>query len=62
MRDENQRTWRKTLGAETRTNSKPNPHMTLSPEIEPGPHWWRASALNHSTPPFDVIFYPLSPN
>ena len=21
------------------------PHMTPSPEIEPGPHWWEASAL-----------------
>ena len=33
------------LGARTRTNNKLNPHMTLSPGIEPGPHWWEASAL-----------------
>ena len=24
---------------------KLNPHMTPSPGIEPGPHWWKASAL-----------------
>ena len=35
----------KTLGARTRTNNKLNPHMTPSPGIEPGPHWWEASAL-----------------
>ena len=35
----------KPLGAEKRTNSKLNPHMTSSPRIEPGPHWWKASAL-----------------
>ena len=29
----------------TRTNNKLNPHMTPSPGIEPGPHWWEASAL-----------------
>ena len=33
------------LGAEKRTNNKLNPHMTSSPGIEPGPHWWEASAL-----------------
>ena len=22
-----------------------NPHVTPSPGIEPGPHWWEASAL-----------------
>ena len=44
-REENRSTRRKTLGAETRTNNKLNPHMTLSPGIEPGPHWWEASAL-----------------
>ena len=27
------------------TNNKLNPHMTPSPVIEPGPHWWEASAL-----------------
>ena len=44
-REENRRTRRKTLGAETRTNNKLNPHMTTKPGIEPGPHWWEASAL-----------------
>ena len=41
-RGENRSTWRKTLGARTRTNNKLNPHMTPSPGIEPGPHWWEA--------------------
>ena len=35
----------KALGTRTRTNNKLNPHMTPSPGIEPGPHWWEASAL-----------------
>ena len=35
----------KPLGAEKRTNNKLNPHMTSSPGIEPGPHWWKASAV-----------------
>ena len=35
----------KSLGARTRTNNKLNPHMTPSPGIEPGPHWWEASAV-----------------
>ena len=35
----------KPLGAEKRTNNKLNPHVTSSPGIEPGPHWWKASAL-----------------
>ena len=30
--------------AEQRTN-KLNPNMTESAEIEPRPHWWKASAL-----------------
>ena len=34
----------KPLGAEERTN-KLNPHMTSNLGIEPGPHWWKASAL-----------------
>ena len=41
-REENRSTRRKTLGAETRTNNKLNPHMTPRPGIEPGPHWWEA--------------------
>ena len=32
----------KPLGAGTRTSNKLNPHMTPSPGIEPGPHWWEA--------------------
>ena len=32
----------KPLGARTRTNNKLNPHLTPSPRIEPGPHWWEA--------------------
>jgi len=36
----------KNPGARTRTNNKLNPHMTLGPRIEPGPHWWEASALS----------------
>jgi len=35
----------KPLGARTRTNYKLNPHMMLSPGVEPGPHWWEASVL-----------------
>ena len=27
------------------TNNKLNPHMTPGPGVEPGPHWWEASAL-----------------
>ena len=45
-REENRSTRRKTLGAGTRTNNKLNPHMTPRPGIEPGPHWWEASAPN----------------
>ena len=30
---------KKPLGARTRTNTKLNPHIMLSPGIEPGPHW-----------------------
>ena len=35
-------TGEKPLGARTRTNNKLNPHLTPSPGIEPGPHWWEA--------------------
>ena len=44
-REENWSTWRKTLGAGTRTNNKLNPHMMPRSGIEPGPQWWEASAL-----------------
>ena len=40
----NRSTRRKPLGAEKRTN-KLNPHLTPDLGIEPGPHWWEASAL-----------------
>ena len=30
--------------SKARTNNIPNPDMTLGPGIEPGPHWWEASA------------------
>ena len=36
----NQSTRRKTSRSKERTNNKLNPHMTLGPGIEPGPHWW----------------------
>ena len=36
---------KKPLGAETRTNNKLNPHLMLSPSIEPRPHWWEASTF-----------------
>ena len=51
----NRRTRRKTLGARTRTNNKLNPRMTQGPRIEPGPHWWQASAL--TTAPFLFLFF-----
>ena len=35
----------KPLGARTRSNNKLNPHMTPGSGVEPGPHWWQASAL-----------------
>ena len=44
----------KPLRAEKRTN-KLNPHTTPSLEIEPGPHWWEASALT-TTPPLLSIY------
>ena len=44
----------KPLGAEKRTN-KLGPHMMLSPGIEPGPHWWEASALQLHQPCSPII-------
>ena len=35
----------KPLRAKERTNNKLNPHMVSMPGFEPGPHWWKASAL-----------------
>ena len=45
MEGGNQRTRRKTLGAETRINNKLNSNVTPGPGIEPGPQWWEASTL-----------------
>ena len=49
----------KPLGARTRTNNKLNPHMTPSPGIKPGPHWWEACVggkmLNHCAIPAPLI-------
>ena len=50
--------------------SKINPHMASTPGVEPGPHWWEASALTTApslAPPniynvpncFDVLKYLL---
>ena len=33
------------LGAKERTNNDPNPQMASTPNFEPGPHWWKVSAL-----------------
>jgi len=41
---ENRRTQRKPLGAEWRTN-KLDPQKKPNLGIEPGPHWWEASAF-----------------
>ena len=46
---------RRTL-TKQRTN-KLNPHMKPSLGIEPGPHWWEASALT-TTPPLQSM-YPM---
>ena len=48
----------KPLGAEKRTN-KLSPLMTPSPGIEPGPHWWEASALPLRNTEQDTISQPL---
>ena len=45
----NRSTRRKPLGAEYRTN-KLIPDITPSLGIEPGPHWWEASALTTAPP------------
>ena len=49
-REENRSTWRKNVGAGTRTTNKLNPQMTTSPGIEPGPYRCEESAL--TTAPF----------
>ena len=35
----------KTSRSKDENQQQLNPHMTPGPGIEPGPHWWRASAL-----------------
>ena len=40
----------KPFGGRERTNSKLNPHMAWTPGVEPGPHWWEASALTTAPP------------
>ena len=40
----------KCLGARERTNNKLNPQMASTPGVEPGPHWWEASALPSAPP------------
>ena len=50
----------KPLGVRTRTSNKLNPHMTPSPGLEPGLHWWEASALTTapSRPPWEYPPFP----
>ena len=38
---------KKPLGARTRTNNKPNPHLMPNPGIKLRPHWCEASALTN---------------
>ena len=40
----------KPLRAWERTKNKFSSHMGSTPGFEPGPHWWKASALNTATP------------
>ena len=47
----------KPLGARKRTNNKPNPHMTPSPGIETGSHWWEANALTTAPSPLPQKHY-----
>ena len=44
----------KLLGAKKRTNNKLSPHVVLLPRLEPGPHWWEASALATAPPSLPV--------
>ena len=39
----------KPLGAKERTNKKLNPHKASTPGFDPGPHWWKESALTTAT-------------
>ena len=42
--------------SKARTNNKLNPHMTPGPGIEPGTHWWEASALTTAPPLLPCFF------
>ena len=44
----------KPLGARTGTNNILNPHMMPSSGMEPGQHWWEASALT-TAPSIETI-------
>ena len=41
---------KKLPGAKERTNQKLSPHVASTPGLEPGPHWWEATALTTATP------------
>ena len=56
-REENHSTRQIPLGAECRNNQF-NPHITSSLGIEPGPNWWKASAL--TTAPSLLVQTPFS--
>ena len=49
-----------TSQSKDRTNNKLNPHMTPCPGIEPGPHWWEASALTTAPPLLAKHMYPIT--
>jgi len=53
------KTVEKPLGAKERTNNKLNPHTLASkPGLEPGSHWWEASALT-TAPSLAIPVLPL---
>ena len=59
-----QNSYKRTInGKFSTTNNKLNPHMASTPGVEPGPHWWEASALHHCAnlaSPFVVGSLPCS--
>ena len=44
-RKEKKKNSEKNPRSKARTNNKLNPHMAPGPGMEPGTHWWEASAL-----------------
>ena len=44
-RGENRSTWRKTSRSRVENQQQTQPTYDAGPGIEPGPHWWEASAL-----------------